>query len=63
VVEQTLPTYAGARTLTLDTKTNHLLTMAADYEPAPANAEARPGGRPPRGPMVQGSFSILMVGK
>jgi hypothetical protein len=63
VVEQTLQTKAGAKTLTLDTKTNHLLTMTADYEAAPANAPAGPGGRAARGPMVSGSFSILMIGK
>jgi hypothetical protein len=63
VVEQTLQTKAGAKTLTLDTKTNHLLTMTADFEPAPANAPPGPAGRPARGPMIPGSFSILMVGK
>jgi hypothetical protein len=62
-VEQTLQTMMGAKTLALDTKTNHLLTMAAEFEPAPANAPPGPGGRPARGPMVPGSFSILMVGK
>lgn len=62
-VEQTLPTMVGAKTLTLDTKTNHLLTMAVEFEPPPANAPPGPGGRPARGPMIPGSFSILMVGK
>lgn len=62
-VEQTLQTTAGAKTLALDTKTNHLLTMAAEFGPAPADAPPGPGGRPRRGPMVPGSFSILMVGK
>jgi hypothetical protein len=62
-VEQTLQTMPGAKTLTLDTKTNHLLTMTAEYEAAPANAPAGPGGRAARGPMVPGSFSILMIGK
>src|SRR4029077_3261853 len=37
-VEQTLQTMMGAKTLTLDTKTNHILTMAAEYGPAPAPA-------------------------
>jgi hypothetical protein len=63
VVEQTLQTKAGAKTLALDTKTNHVLTMTADFEPAPPNAPLGGGGRPARGPMVPGSFSILMVGK
>lgn len=62
-VEQTLETMKGAKTLALDTKTNHLLTMAAEFEPAPADAPPGPGGRPRRGPMVPGSFSILMIGK
>lgn len=63
VVEQVLPTMPGAKTLALDSKTNHLFTMSAEFEPAPANAPPGPAGRPPRGPMVPGSFSILMVGK
>jgi len=62
-VEQTLQTMVGAKTLALDTKTNHLLTMTAEYEPAAPNAPPGPAGRPARGPMVPGSFSVLMVGK
>ena len=62
-VEQTLQTMTGAKTLALDTKTNHVLTMTAEYGPAPANAPPGPAGRPARGPMVPGSFSILMIGK
>jgi DNA-binding beta-propeller fold protein YncE len=63
VVEQTLQTMVGAKTLALDTKTNHLLTMAAEFGPPPTDASPGPAGRPARGPMVPGSFSILMVGK
>jgi DNA-binding beta-propeller fold protein YncE len=69
VVEQNLQTMAGAKTLTLDSKTNHILTMAAEYGPPPAAspAEGAPpqgkGGRPARGPMVPDSFSIIVVGK
>jgi hypothetical protein len=62
-VQQTLETMKGAKTLALDTKTNHLLTMTAEWGPPPADAQPGPGGRPPRGPMLPGSFSILMVGK
>ena len=62
VVEQTLQTKAGAKTLALDTKTNHILTMTAEFAPAAADAEPGGSGRPPRGPMKPGSFSILMVG-
>jgi hypothetical protein len=61
VVEQTLQTMVGAKTLALDTKTNHLLTMAAEFGPPPTDAPLGPAGRPARGPMVPGSFSILMV--
>jgi DNA-binding beta-propeller fold protein YncE len=63
VVEQTLQTMVGAKTLALDTKTNHLLTIAAEFGPPPTDAPSGPAGRPARGPMVPGSFSILMVGK
>jgi hypothetical protein len=63
VVEQTLQTMAGAKTLALDTKTSRLLTMSAEYEPAPAGAPPRTRGRPAIGPMIPGSFSLLMVGK
>jgi len=62
-VEQTLETMAWAKTLALDTKTNHLLTMTAEFGPAPADAQPRPAWRPARGPMIPGSFTILMVGK
>jgi len=62
-VKQSLQTKSGAKALALDTKTNHVLTMTADFEPPTPNAPPRAAGRPPRGPMVPGSFSILMVGK
>jgi len=62
-VGQTVQTMAGAKTLALDTKTNHVLTMAAEFGPPPPNAPPGPAGRPARGPIVPGSFSILMVGK
>ena len=61
-VEQTLQTLPGAKTLTLDTKTNHLLTMTTEFAPAAPGTPAGPAGMA-RGPMVPGSFSILMVGK
>jgi DNA-binding beta-propeller fold protein YncE len=70
VVEQDLQTMTGAKTLTLDTKTNHIITMAAEYGPPPAPttpapdpAKGKGGGRPARGPMLPDSFSILVVGK
>jgi len=61
VVEQTLKTMTRAKTLTLDSKTNHILLIAAEYGPPPSPPPA--GGRGGRGPMVPDSFSILVVGK
>jgi len=61
-VEQTLQTKVGAKTLALDTKTSHLLTMTAEWGPPAPDAKPGPAGRPPRGAMVPGSFTILMVG-
>ncbi len=61
VVEQTLPTMMGARTSTLDTKTNRIILIAAEFgPPAPP---AQPGGRAGRGQIVPDSFTILVVGK
>jgi DNA-binding beta-propeller fold protein YncE len=63
-VEQTVTTPARAKTLTLDTKTGHILLITAEFGPAPAPvAGAAPGGRPARAPMIPGSFSIVVVGK
>ena len=67
-VEQNLQTKSGAKCLTLDTKTNRILTDAAEFGPAPpppppdpnAPAGARRGGR---GPMLPDTFSILVIGK
>jgi hypothetical protein len=70
VVEQTVKTLTGARTMTLDTKTNRAFVVTAQYGPPPppvppaANAPApTPGrGRIPRGPMIPDSFTILEIG-
>jgi DNA-binding beta-propeller fold protein YncE len=60
-VEQNVKTMTGAKTLTLDSRTGRVLLIAAEYGaptgPAPTN------GRPSRGAMVAGSFSIVTVGK
>ena len=61
VVEQTLPTMTGARTSALDTKTNHIILIAAEV--GPPTPPAQPGGRAGRGAMVPDSFTILVVGK
>jgi DNA-binding beta-propeller fold protein YncE len=58
--EQTLQTKVGAKTLALDTKTNRLFLITADFASPPAAAPGQPASRPQ---MVPGTFSILMVGK
>lgn len=60
-VEQNLDTMNGARTITFDSKTGHLFTMAQERGPAPPAPPG--GGRPPQGAAVPGSFTILMVGR
>lgn len=75
-VEENLDTMQGAKTLTLDTKTNHIVTMAAEYGPPPAAPPTPPAGAPARGfggrgfgrgffrgPMLPDSFTILVIGK
>jgi DNA-binding beta-propeller fold protein YncE len=70
-VEQTVATPARAKTLTLDTKTNQILTITAEFGPVPApqpNAPPPPPGAPPwmrgpRAPMIPHSFQILVIGK
>ena len=66
-VEENLKTMTGAKTLTLDSKTGHILLIAAEYGPAPAPANPpdpnKKGGRGGRGPMLPDSFTILVVGK
>jgi len=60
-VEQTLQTMRGGKTLTLDTKTGHILIIAAEYgPPAPP---AKEGGRGGRAQMLPDSFTVLVVGK
>jgi len=60
-VEQTVKTMVSAKTLTLDSKTNNILLIAAEYGPAPTPPPA--GGRGGRGQMIADSFTILVVGK
>jgi hypothetical protein len=61
VVEQTLQTMPSAKTLTLDSKTNRILLMGAEFPPAPPRPLGGGQGNP--NPMVPDSFSILVVGK
>ena len=70
-VEQTVATPARAKTLTLDTKTNQIFLITAEYGPvpaAPAQAAPLPAGAPewmrrPRPPMIPHSFQIIVVDK
>jgi len=54
-VEQSLGTKAGARTMTIDTKTGRVFSITGEFAPA------KPGER--RGQMVPDSFSIVVIGK
>ena len=60
-VEQNLQTMNGARTVTFDSRTNHLLTMTDERGPAPPPPPG--GGRGARAPAVPGTFTILMIGR
>ena len=71
-VEQTVATPARAKVLTLDTKTNQILSITAEYGPTPAappapaasaGTAAPPPMRGPRPPMIPHSFQILVIGK
>jgi len=60
VVEQTLKTLPRARTITLDSRTGRIFTIAAEFGPPPPPA---PGEKWSRAPMIPGSFMILEIGK
>ncbi len=67
-VEQNVQTMRGAKTLTLDSKTGHVLMIAAETQPAPApppdaapKGDQKGGGRA-RTIMVPDSFTIVVVG-
>jgi len=76
-VEQTVATPARAKVLTLDTKTNQIFTITAEFGPVPSApaqvgtpppgggpSQATPAGmRGPRAPMIPHSFQILAIGK
>ena len=66
VVEQNLKTMTRAKTLTLDSKTDHILLIAAEFGPPPvppADAPKDGSKKRARAPMLPDSFSILVVGK
>ena len=60
-VAQTVQTKVSGKTLTLDSKTNQIYVIAAEYGPPPTPPPAR--GRAGRGAMIPDSFSILVIGK
>jgi DNA-binding beta-propeller fold protein YncE len=67
-VEQNVTTQTGARTSTLDTKTNQIYLITAQMAPPasqPATQASTQTDAPPRrsrGTMIPGSFTILIVG-
>jgi len=58
-VVQTVPTMKNAKTMALDPKTRHLILIGADYDGIQPGTQR--GAR--AGPMVPGTFTILVVGK
>jgi DNA-binding beta-propeller fold protein YncE len=62
IIEQNLATMNGARAFGFDAKTGHIYTMSVERGPAPMTPVA-PGGRPPQGAAVPGSFTILVIGR
>jgi hypothetical protein len=67
VVEQVVQTMTGARTLTLDSKTGKVFSMASEIAPPPAPAPGAPAPAPGRGggrgQQVPDSFTIITVSK
>jgi hypothetical protein len=57
----------GARTITFDSKTDHIFTMSQERGPAaappPGGGGGDRGGRGGQGTATPGSFTILMIGK
>ncbi len=62
VVEQNVKTIDNGKAMAFDSKTGHVFITGAEYLPAAPDAK-KFKGRPARGPMVPGSFSIVEVGK
>jgi len=60
-VEQVLQTMPSAKTMALDSKTNDLILIGAEFPPAPPRPPQGGQGNP--NPMIPGSFTIMVVGK
>jgi YVTN family beta-propeller protein len=58
VVQQTLTTQHGARTIALDNETHRLYLPTADFGPLPAATAEQPR---PRAPILSGTFVVLVV--
>jgi len=63
IVEQTIPTPARAKVLTLDTKTGNILTITAEFGPTPPPPTTPPPPRPPhlRRPALQPGPAVLAL--
>jgi YVTN family beta-propeller protein len=59
-VVENVATQRRARTMTLDQKTHRVFSVTAEFGPTPAPTAERPRPRPP---MVQGSFTLLVLEK
>ncbi len=59
-VVQTLATMRGARTEAFDPETHRLFLVGADFGPAPSPTPEQPRPRPT---MIEGSFTLLVVGR
>jgi len=59
-VRETVPTQAGARTMALDEKRHRLYLVSADFGPPPQPTPERPH---PRGPVLPGTFVLLVYGE
>jgi hypothetical protein len=72
-VVQTVATPARTKVLTLDTKTNQILTITAEFGPMPGTPVPAAGATPSAGapvstrgaraPMIPHSFQLLAIGK
>jgi YVTN family beta-propeller protein len=59
-VVENVPTQKSARTMTLDTKTHEVFTVAAQFGPRPAATPETPRPRPP---ILPNSFVVLIYGR